>query len=225
MTLSAATPVAYFDGSVAPGVPLSKLSGLQKALSDKGWQLASAPPEHEGVWVLVSPSQALSQDTIERLVTFVAQGGKLVIFGEWGGYSGFQNPGTNALAHALGLHFNPDLIRDPSSTNQDWLTIQSFPPGLSVVDGIKSLKFYQSASLFGLSPVNILAQTAVGTRHVQDDSEGGPYSVVMGGPYKAGKAIALGDTSAFTDEDSDGNGIPNINEADNSRFIAQLFDW
>lgn len=225
LDLQPASPVAYFDGSLS-GMATSSFTGLQSQLQSQGWTLSQAPPASEGTWVLISPSTALSTDTIERLTAFVAQGGKLVILGEWGGFSRFSNPSANQLAHALGLHFNPDLVRDPGAEhNQEWLTIRSFQPNTPATAGVSSVQLYQSCSLFSLPPMQALAQTPKSAYRVQNNAAAGPHAVVAGGPYKGGKAIALGDSSAFSDADTDGDGTPNVKEADNAKLITQLFDW
>ena len=224
LALEGAEPVAYFDGTVTSGVSPAKLSALQGYLRGRGWTLSSQPPAREGVWVLVSPSQAPSPDTIGRITNFVAQGGKLVIFGEWGGFSGFHNPGANALAHQVGLHFNPDLVRVPGAS-PDAPTIRNFQPGQSALSDVKTVQLYSTSSLFALAPMAALAQTGAEAFRVQANAAVGAKEVVMGGPYKAGKAIALGDTSAWLDEDSDGDGVANAEEADNLALAGAVFDW
>lgn len=227
LALAPATPVAYFDGTVSSGATSGKFSQLRATLATAGWTIQEAPPAAEGVWVLVSPSAVLDNATIERLVTFVAQGGKLVVLGEWGGYSGFNNLAANTLAHVVGLHFNPDLLRDPALTSapQEWVTARSFRTPTPIATDVKSIQLYQSSSLFALAPMIPVAQSAAGAYRVQANAPRGPHNVVMGGPYKGGKAIALGDASAWSDADTDGDGVANLKEADNARAIAQLFDW
>ena len=40
-----------------------------------------------------------------------------------------------------------------------------------------------------------------------------------------GKVIAVGDTSMWSNEDSDGNGTANFNEADNRKLLQQILSW
>jgi hypothetical protein len=227
LALASAAPVVYFDGSVSTQATAGKYSQLKQTLTSQGWTIQETPPAREGVWVLVSPSTVLGNDTLERLVTFVAQGGKLVILGDWGGFSGFNNLAANNLAHVLGLHFNPDLLRDPAITdgNMEWIAIRSFRTPSPISSDVKSIQLYQSSSLFALAPMSSFAQTGKGAYRVQANAVAGIQNVGMGGPYKAGKAIALGDSSAWSDADSDGDSTSNLKEADNARFVTQLFDW
>lgn len=227
LALAPATPVAYFDGSVSSQETAGKYSQLRQTLASAGWTIQETPPAREGVWVLVSPSTPLGNDTIERLVTFVAQGGKLVILGEWGGYSGFNNLAANNLAHVVGLHFNPDLLREAANNGgaPEWVIPRSFLAPTPISTDVKSLQLYQSSSLFALAPMTPVVQSGKGSYRVQTNAPLGPHNVVMGGPYRAGKAIAVGDASAWSDADTDGDGVANLKEADNARAIAQLFDW
>jgi hypothetical protein len=226
LALASATPVAYFDGTVASGVAASKLEGLKSALRESGWTLSDTPPAKEGVWVLVSPSAVPDGEAVSRITNFVAQGGKLVIFGEWGGYSGFHNPGANAIAHQVGLHFNPDLVRLPGANPaSEWLSIRNFQPQSPAVADVNTIQLYSACSLFSLTPMTALAQTGSDAYRVQSNAAVGVKDVVMGGPFRAGKAIALGDSSGWLDENTDGTGASNVKTADNLKLIARLFDW
>jgi hypothetical protein len=225
LSLTGTQKAVYFDGTFAPQELSGKFSTLQGLLRDAGWSVLSAPPDREGVWVVICPNQALTNDQVERLATFAAQGGKVVILGEWGGYGGFNNPATNNLAHALGLHFNPDVVRDPSQSNPQWPSVRNFPPGSPVAAEVKTIQLYEACSLFGLAPVGPLAQSATASYRVQDNAPTGAHALVVGGPCKGGKAIAVGDASAWTDADTDGNGKANVLEADNARFVTQLLAW
>lgn len=227
LALAKATPVVYFDGAtVASGVNAGKLTALQAYLREQGWEISSTPPAREGVWVLVSPSAEPDVGAAERLANFVAQGGKLVIFGEWGGFSGFHNPGANVIAHQMGLHFNPDLVRLPgASPSSEWLSIRNFQPQHVAVAEVNTIQLYNACSLFSLTPMTALAQSGADAYRVQSNAAVGVKDMVIGGPYKAGKAIALGDASAWLDEDTDGNQTPNARTADNLKLIARLLDW
>ena len=228
LALTAAQPIVHFDTTLSNGIGAERLGGLRQHLTARGWQLSEAPPAREGVWVLMSPGRDLTGAEVERLTTFVAQGGKVVVFGEWGGYGGFRNPGANALAHRFGLHFNPDLLREPGGAQgQDpaWLAVARFRPDVAAVADLKAIQLYQSCSLFGLVPMTDLAQTGQLGYRVQAAPQAGAQTVAAGGPYKGGKAIVVGDASAFSDDDTDGDGTANAAESDNLRFVERLLDW
>src|SRR5690606_22558094 len=66
--------------------------------------------------VLVSPNINYSDLEITKLQTFIRMGGKkIVILGEWGGYSTFYSDSINTLLKEFNLKINQDLIRDNSS--------------------------------------------------------------------------------------------------------------
>ncbi len=226
LALSAAAPVAFLDTTIGGGVGADRLKALRDHLVTRGWKLTDGQPE-QGVWVLISPGRDLTGAEIERMTTFVAQGGKLVIFGEWGGFGGFRTPAANALVHRFGLHFNPDLLREPPTNGADaaWLSVARFKPTVAAVADLKSVQLYQSCSLFGLAPMTELAQTGQLGYRVQAGPQIGAQTVAAGGPYKGGKAIVVGDASAFSDDDTDGDQIPNAAEADNLSFVERLLDW
>ena len=69
------------------------------------------------------------------------------------------------------------------------------------------------------------AQTSPQGYRVQDNAVSGAQSVVVAGPFKGGKAIAVADASAFSDDDSDGNGTANALEGNNLALIEKLFNW
>ncbi|MEB3284075.1 MAG: DUF4350 domain-containing protein [Candidatus Sericytochromatia bacterium] len=226
--LQATTAKVYFDYGVASGVEPEEMTGLRQYLETQGWQLLDAPPSQaaEGAWVMVVPGRDLSRAEQERVLNFVAQGGKFVLLGDWAGSKGFRNSSANAVLGRFGLHISPDLLRDFSNGNApSWLTINRFQPNHPVTRDVVSLKFYGCASVFGLFPMLPLAQTGDTAFRVQALLSGSQQSLVCGGPFKGGKAVVVGDCSAFLDEDTDQNGRSNFDEADNKRFFVQMLDW
>jgi hypothetical protein len=223
--LAATGASLFFDTRAASGLNPARYAGLKQALTGLGWTLVETPPPSPGdAWVLVCPAESPSPETIAQASAFVAQGGKLILLGEWGGYGGFDNLGANALAHGLGLHFNPDLIREAGGRSPEWLSIKRFEPLVFGTDGPKAAQLFNACSLYGLSGMRALASTGAQAYRIQS-GEAASRPVAMGGPYGAGKAIALGDTSAFSDDDMDGDGTPDYKNADNLRFWEKLLAW
>lgn len=227
MVLENAEPVVYFDPRVAPGIGSDKFNGLRQVLSEAGWRVSDqAPGGAEGAWVLTSPVTELSAEVRAELSAFVSRGGKLVVFGEWGGFNGHKTPSSNAVLHGFGLHVNPDLVRDPAAgPDMGWLNVVAFHPDSPAVSGVKNVSFYRSASVFHLPGQLDLAQTAATAYRVQANAVAGAQSLVAGGAFAGGKAIVSGDASAWSDEDTDADGVANLREADNARLVTQLFDW
>ena len=76
-----------------------------------------------------------------------------------------------------------------------------------------------------VSSITLSCTSGADAYRVQSNAAVGVKDMVIGGPFKAGKAIALGDSSAWLDEDTDGNQTPNARTADNLKLIARLLDW
>jgi hypothetical protein len=219
-----ATPVATFiDTSLASSDAPGAFSRLTEALRALGHRLVAAPPGDGGIWVMAVPARPLSPAEVARVEAFVFQGGKVVLLGEWGGYAGFDNVGANALAHRLGVHFNPDLVRE-DKTGSDALVIQGFERSVLTSNAVSAVSMYRACSLFSLMPGTGLAWTGEGAYHVQT-AESGRRAVAFGEAFGAGKVVALADASAWSDEDADSNGVPNVLERDNLKFFSQLLAW
>lgn len=228
LVVASAPAKVYFDHGVAAGVAPSEMRGLRDHLTQKGWQLLDSPPggEADGVWVMLTPGRDLSSSEQERVLNFVAQGGKFILVGDWAGSKGFRTSAANEVLRRLGLHISPDLVRDFSNEERpSWLTIKRFQAKHPVTAGVSALQLYGSASVFGLFPMLPLAQTGDKAFRVQAGLPAGTQDVIVGGPFKGGKALVVGDVSAFLDEDTDANGRSNIDEADNKRLFEQLLDW
>lgn len=213
----------FFDATFAAQRDQRAFSRLTEAMRAQGHRLVDAPPGEGGVWMIVVPARSFSAAEAARVEATVAQGGKVMLLGEWGGYAGFDNVGTNVLAHRLGVHFNPDLVRE-DRTGSDALLLQGLEPSVMTGDAVRTVAMYRACSLFGLLPGNGLAWTGEGAYHVQG-AESGRRATVLGGAFGAGKVIALSDASAWSDEDADQDGIPNLLESDNLAFIQRLLSW
>lgn len=224
LSLSASEGSLFFDTRLVKNLDVSKFTTLKAAFSAQHWKLIDTPPPSPGdVWVLVCPGRMPSDDTIAQATAFVAQGGKLILLGEWGGFAGFNNPGANAIAHPLGLHFNPDAVREfDNGAVGTALTIRKFEPLVFGTDTPSSVVLTNACSVFGLSAMRPLATTGPKAYHVQG-GETETRTVAIGGPFGAGKAIAVGDTSGFSD--GDGDGTPDAKAADNLAFWSKLLAW
>lgn len=224
-TAASVPDVALDDGSKSvyvqfDGVKPDGFAGMRARLAAGGWQLTETPPTSGGTWIVMAPHAALAPGAADQLAAFVKAGGKAILVGEWGGFSGYSPVVANTLAHALGLHFNPDLLRatgDPSG----WLGASVFvPPGMG-----GSIQTYMGCSVFGVGAMQPIARTANTGYRVQNYTGPAAQTVVMGGPFGAGKAIVVGDTSMWSDEDTDGNGTPNLAEANNQTLLDELLAW
>ncbi|PIQ27890.1 hypothetical protein COW36_08740 [bacterium (Candidatus Blackallbacteria) CG17_big_fil_post_rev_8_21_14_2_50_48_46] len=193
---------------IQAGYSLKKMNSLEN-LSDTD------------ILVFISPSKSFSAEEIGAIQAFVLNGGKLVVLGEWAGFGGFDAQAVNLLLAPYGLSMGADSLRDSGS---GYLTVDQFTPH-AITQSIAQLKFYQSGSVqTTTSPsAEILARSSKNSFRILDNT--GSFGVVLSALYGAGKVVLVGDSSIFSSEDSDGNGIPNLKEADNLRLAKQILAW
>ncbi|MEZ0374256.1 MAG: DUF4350 domain-containing protein [Candidatus Sericytochromatia bacterium] len=218
------------DSSHAPlgqGSALSRYPGLQSVLSGQGFQLQTLSSglddqlDSLDTLLILSPSTSFSAAEIGAIQAFVLSGGKLIITGEWAGYAGFDGAAANQLLAPFNLQFGLDTLRESGSGFLNISSFQSHP----VTAGISQLKLYQSSSvrLSQAGNGDLLARTS--PESFQIASNTGAFAVLVASNYAAGKVIVLGDSSLWSNEDSDGNGVANIDEADNRKLLEQVASW
>lgn len=206
---------------------LASYSGLQGVIGSQGYSLSTISSGFESsldnldVLLLISPSQSFSASEMAAIQAFVLSGRKLIVTGEWAGYGGFDAAAANQMLSPLGLQFGADTLREGGSGFLDVTRFETHP----ITSGLKELKFYQSGSvrLGEGGKGTLLARTA--PESFQIVSNTGSFGVVLAGTYGSGKVILVGDSSCWSSEDSDGNGTPNLAEADNRKLFEQILAW
>lgn len=225
LILSSSNRDVYLDPASLSGAPRPQFTRMQAFLREEGYRIISDAPTRGGVWLLFAPEVMPST---AQMLAFVRAGGRLIICGEWGGYSGLRIRELNGLAHGFGLHFNTDLVRyldNAGSQKAEWLSVRNLRPGSPVTLGVEALNLYQSGSLFGISPIQSLALSPTRTLRIQSTRTPATHHVVMGGAFGAGRVAALADASMWSDDDTDGNGTINFLEAGNRRLLKNLLNW
>lgn len=231
LTLNAASgaQIIAIDGTRQPlGQPgdsgLSSFSTLTQALSSDGFQLqtlsGSSIQSLAGVNTLFipSPSRAFSAEEIALIQAFVHEGGKLIMTGEWAGFAGFNSQAANQVLNGMGLEFGGDVLRENSS---GLLNISSF--GGAFATGLSNLQLYQSSSVLATGgAAQIVARTAETGFRI---STFGSFGVAAISAYGSGRVFILGDSSCWSNDDSNGNGVANINEANNLAFAKRVFTF
>lgn len=180
--------------------------------------------------VVASPTAStLDPATVSRLQTFVTNGGKLVLFGDWGGSLDYTPEALNQLASAFGLSFNPDLVRSSQNLNGvlGWVRV----PGLSGLLPSPSampngITLFEACSLFVPPPAQGIAYAGSAGYRIADLGNNGPCVAAIRA-FGAGIVMCVGDTSAWTQGSISGNsGITsNLGEANNREFMLNLFRW
>lgn len=207
---------------------LSRYAALQTAIGTQGFQVQTVTSglldqlDELDVLMILSPSTAFSVEEIGAIQAFVLSGRKLVITGEWAGFTGFDGAAVNQLLSPLNVQFGLDTLRENSSGFLNVASFQSHP----VTNGLTQLKLYQTGSVrLGQATTagDLIARTSSNSFQIADNS--GSFGVVCAAPYGAGKVVLVGDTSLWSSEDSDGNGKANLDEADNRKLLQQLLSW
>jgi hypothetical protein len=188
-----------------------------------------ATPSTASIRIVASPTSASVSDAqVEALRQFVWNGGKLILIGEWGGSFDYTPEALNRLARPYGLAFNPDLVRSPgNAVHPEWLSIPSFnpvfPQPTPVANGIE---LFAGCSLFVPPPAVGFAFAGSDGYRIQTDFTTGPCLAAVR-VYGQGMVIGLGDSSAWTAGNITGKGLGNGNlgEADNQKFMLDLFSW
>lgn len=189
--------------------------------------------ENSDIIVLPCPSLEYSSSELDTLYSLVRSGKKVIILGEWGGYGGFASKGLNSLLKKVNLQINTDVVEEISSENyiqsSDNVIISSFDSHALTKD-LKKLIFYASSSVSTLTGGEIPASNTITPISTSSNSfriqvySKGKSSLVGLSLLGAGKIIVVGDTSMFTNSDSDSNSVINLLEADNSKFALNIFN-
>ncbi len=207
---------------------LGPYAGLQSAITATGFQVETLTGnlldqlDNLDVLLILSPASSFSVEEIGAIQAFVLSGRKLIVTGEWAGFAGFNGSAVNQLLMPLNVQFGLDTLRENSS---GFLTVGGFQAH-PVTTGLSQLKLYQSGSVrLGASATtgDLIARTSSNSFQIADNS--GSFAVICAAAYGAGKVVLVGDTSLWSNEDSDGNGKANLDEADNRKLLTQILSW
>ncbi|MNY39097.1 hypothetical protein D3C86_1737650 [compost metagenome] len=178
------------------------------------------------MYVLPSPAW-FNQAAYERYLRLAAQGAKLLVLGEWGGYDGIDFSACNSLSSQAGITFVPAAVRvygeETAGTPNEWLTIRQFDSA-SLATGLKQgIRLFTAGALDVKEPARILLRTGSGGVRIQAWSAGSQV-LSAAGPLGRGSLVAFSDTSLFTDElGSDGTAHHKV--LDNQAFAANLLAY
>lgn len=207
---------------------LNAFQGLTTTLSQEGHNLQMVSSNlvdqlsNCDVLIELSPSQDFGIEESSAIQAFVLSGHKLIVTGEWAGFGGYSSVAANQLLEPFGLQFGADTLRENGSGFLSSSNIESSP----VTRGINQLYFYQSASVLISKAENerqILVRTGSDAFRITDNS--GSFGLLGVSPFGSGKVIAVGDTSLWSDDDSDQNGVSDLDEGQNRQLLQQLIHW
>lgn len=222
-------PTQIFD-SVTGGATRSVAEALQPlrtALGEAGFAVQDGAPS-PAVRVVVCPTAAFASANLDRLRTFVAAGGKLVLLGEWGGALGYNPEALNRIATSFGLAFNADLVRSSQNAGETgWVKVPGTEGPMPVVDAMpQGVTLFESSSLFVLPTAVGVLYAGSGGYRIAALGSGGPC-MAAARTYGAGLVVGVGDTSAWTAGSITGNSLVmgNLGETNNRQFMLNLFRW
>ncbi|MBI6547071.1 MAG: carboxypeptidase regulatory-like domain-containing protein [Cyanobacteria bacterium NC_groundwater_1444_Ag_S-0.65um_54_12] len=210
--------IAYSQAVFGNSGTRATLLGLEDALRAAGVKVQENDPKGANIRIFFTPpAEAASEDvTVQR---FVAEGGKVVVCGEWGGYA-YSVQAANKLLQPMGLAISADLVRSSKNLGQaDWILAT---PRLPIAEPLREIALFDSASVFALPPAWPVLTVNTGYRVAATQQS----EIVLGAiaPYGGGMAVALGDSSAWSDVASFDQG-PNLLYQDNRSFVVKLILW
>lgn len=247
LTQSLSSPVILFDISKVPfgnveGANVNLFSKLNNVLNSAKYKtlfidfFAQPNLDEIDTVVIASPFLDYSDAEIDKLSTFIKSGKKLVILGEWGGYGGFKADSLNNLLKEANLRINPDIVKEVDPQNfqatDEQIVTSAFNPHY-ITRNLTKLAFYSSASVevinggiktLDTNNTKLLALSTSASFRIQTFNRG-QFGLAGVSTLGSGKIVVLGDSSIFTDSDSNDNGISNLNEFSNQQFALNIFSW
>jgi hypothetical protein len=219
----------------------SKLTDMVKTLESSGYNVIFSTSDitpqllSQGSILLLANPKSLSDPEINAIVSFVQNGGGLLLTAE----SNYKKTGhfdvLNKLLGALnaGFVFNPDEVDDSSSNyGSAWeVKISDFPPTpFNIANGISVIKFYSGCSLAapGNNPLQsgtayIIAQTSSTAKQADTDSQTysymqPPLPVAAAQIVGKGRLVGFG-TAIYSNYDWTTKGY------DNAQFTLNILAW
>jgi len=243
------SPVILFDTSKKPfGVSdvsfISSLKDLNSSLVKENFitkfdsisNLSTL--DNIDVIAIVSPSLNYSSNELAILENFVRNGKKIIIFGEWGGFGNFSASSLNTLLQDANLKIDLNLIKETNTSNFDKsaekLLISNFDETNPITKDIKSASFYSSASVSLVSEnlnsnvtklIAFSTYTSFQIKAIYKNYQEGQFGLIGISNIDLGKIVVVGDSSFILSDDSNKNGIKNINESSNETLALNLFKW
>lgn len=201
------------------------LTGLRAALEQEHGELLpypGTPLAKLDALVMVTPG-AVPLAERAAIASWIRTGGRLVLCGEWGGFPDQDLGALNDLAGQAGLTFTGGTVKPIAGSDLTVTVGRPTPSSLADRVGDAPITLYAASDLkLGGGARPILAS---GTRAYAVLAAGSAPVLAAVGPAGLGKVFAIGDSSLWRDEDSEGLGIPNVNHGGNARLATALLGW
>lgn len=200
------------------------LDGLRATLGKVGrvTSYAGGSLAQADVLVMITPGVLGASEQL-AITSWIRGGGRLVLCGEWGGYPDQDLATLNALAEPAGMTFPGATVRNSAVESLELRVGRATPASLAAGMGSAAVTMFAASNL-ALSgqacPVLTLTTRAYAVLATST-----PPVLAAVGPLGLGKVFALGDSSLWRDEDSEGGGTPNVKHGGNARFAQVLVGW
>ncbi len=221
---------------------INVLLGLSQNLSSLGYKvsfedfLTKSDLDKTDTLVIASPYVDYSDSEVEKINSFVKNGKKLIVIGEWGGYSHFRFTSANKIIKQANLKINPDIIKETLETNisgdNEKIISNNLTPHFITKD-LTKLSFYSSASIeiinggaksIDNNTTKLLFFNSPKGFRIQVYNQG-QFAFLASSLIELGKVIVVGDSSIFSLDDSDNTGKANIDKNDNKKLIKNIIEW
>lgn len=201
------------------------LGGLRAALAEAADGLAEYPGTSLAkleVLVMVTPG-AVPASERAAIAAWVRDGGRLILCGEWGGFPDQDLAALNDLAGPAGLAFTGSTVKPLAGTDLALSVPRATPASLGALVGDAPITLYAATDLEVRGAARPIL--ASGPKAYAVLATGGAPVLAAVGPSGLGKVFAIGDSSLWRDEDSEGLGVPNVGHGGNAKLAAALMGW
>ena len=206
--------------------PEVNLTALPKVLPEFIFEIKREPLTEDllddyDVIMLYQPNGILQDSEVDALVSFVFEGGGLIICGEQEvGWTETSRDSFNRLGRTFGITFTGTSIDDPTNKKGCYCTpiihnLAEHP----INEGVAEIVLFRPCALW------IVNDTALPIARGDDDTRTVGSSIITGedviavavAEYGRGKVVAVGSTTIFDDSF--------INQPDNQTFCVNVFHW
>jgi tetratricopeptide (TPR) repeat protein len=192
-------------------------------------QITSVLLSEYNVFVIFNQVESFSEDEVEAVVSFVKNGGGLIIVGENGGY--IRGRGiletVNEVPTIFGIKFNMNYVADRKTNAGDicWPVISTFADH-PVTKGVKRVVYGCGCSLELESSATALAfgnsTTTAGEKTGED------VVILAAAEYGKGKVLVIGDSNLFAGPNTE-SWITGDKDflylMDNKKLALNMFEW
>ncbi len=211
-----------------------KYSGFARAIRDIGYTVSTLNPGEvitysklQGVacLVIVLSVKAHSDSEIAAISDWVHGGGSLLLISDWVSMDDMQR-----LARTFGASFGSsgygDCISDPTDYvggQKYWIILDRIEEH-QITEGVSEIEVYAATNITSTGATTLVTTDNDATWYYR--GKGIPYTPVMILIRSGfGQVVIIGDHNLWDDDDSDKDGIKNIDERNNQRLLQNTIRY